>query len=197
MISTAPASGAIGRMRTGGGRGTASETDTPADGRWFAVQPNAAKAAQFRDHAARAACPCHQEPALAPGGAGLEGPLLGHRWRHHHHRQDPSAHRRHRCAGTRPPMGSKLQMGDDPTVQGPNHRRPRSSPNCPTTVSWPNASYQTVATSPPNSSAPASLSIGPLSPAGTHSELEPPDARRKLWRADARQRGRFVPQHDD
>lgn len=32
---------------------------------------------------------------------------------------------------------------------------------------------------------------------GKYRHLEPPDARRKLWRADARQRGRFVPQHDD
>ncbi len=32
---------------------------------------------------------------------------------------------------------------------------------------------------------------------GKYKHLEPPDARRKLWRADARQRGKFVPEPDD
>lgn len=32
---------------------------------------------------------------------------------------------------------------------------------------------------------------------GKYRSLETPEARRKLWRADARQRGRFIPQHDD
>lgn len=32
---------------------------------------------------------------------------------------------------------------------------------------------------------------------GKYRHLEPPDARRKLWRADSRQRSKILPQHDD